>query len=112
MDNTITRILIWKILGMTVLEVMMMNQTFFYILKMTKSGLGAVKKIRSHSSQATQENERIEVKANTRLKTRIRLPNNRLDLLAYYEKKRKIILTDVGITCQARYQLLAFMTVQ
>lgn len=37
------------------------------------------------------------MEANNRLKTSIRLHNNRLDLLAYYERKRENTLTDVGI---------------
>ena len=112
MNNKITCISIWKILGMTVLEVMMMNSVSFYPLKMTNSGLRAVTNIRSYSSQAKQENERTGVEANTRLRTSIRLHNNRLDLLAYYERKRKITLTDVGITCQVRYQNFAYLRVQ
>lgn len=61
MANKITCISVWKILGMNILEVMMLNLIFFCPLKMTNSGLRAVKKIRSHCSQAKQENERTEV---------------------------------------------------
>lgn len=112
MNNKITCISIWKILGMPVLEVMMMNSISFYPLKMTNSGLRAVTKIRSYSSQAKQENERTGVEANTRLRISIRLHNNRLDLLAYYERKRKITLTDIGVTCQAHYQTFTYLRVQ
>lgn len=112
MNNKITCISIWKILGMPVLEVMKMNSISFYPLKMTNSGLRAVTKIRSYSSQAKQENERTGVEANTSLRISIRLHNNRLDLLAYYERKRKITLTDVGVTCQAHYQTFAYLRVQ
>ena len=111
MNNKITCISIWKILGMTVLEVMMMNSISFYPLKMTNSGLRAVTKIRSYFSQAKQENQRTEVEGNTRLRISIRLHNNRLDLLAYYERKRKITPTDVGVTCQAHYQIFAYLRV-
>lgn len=69
------------------------------------------KKIRSFSSQTVQENERTKVEANTRLKTGIRLYNNRLDLLAYYDRKREITLTDVGIICQACDQTFAHVNV-
>ena len=111
MNIKISCISIWKILGMTVVEVMMMNSISFYPLKMTDSGLTAVTKIRSYFSQAKQENQRTEVEGNTRLRISIRLHNNRLDLLAYYERKRKITPTDVGVTCQAHYQIFAYLRV-
>ena len=51
------------------------------------------------------------MEANTRLKTSIRLRNDRRDLLAYYERKREITLTDLGITCQACDQTFAHSNV-
>lgn len=52
------------------------------------------------------------MEANTRLKASNRLHNDRLDLLACYEAKREITLTDVGITCQAHYLIFEYMNVQ
>lgn len=52
------------------------------------------------------------MEANTSLKTSIRLHNDRLGLLAYYERKREITITDVRITCQTYYQTFACVNVQ
>ncbi|TBT98905.1 hypothetical protein CWI36_2181p0010 [Hamiltosporidium magnivora] len=68
------------------------------------------KRIRSHSVQEILDNEYSEIIVDTRIKTDVKIRNNRPDIFILYKKKNKITLIEVGITSQNSlqiYELLA-----
>lgn len=58
------------------------------------------KRIRSHSIQEIFGNKDVEIKVDTRVKTDIKIPNNRPDIFVFDKKKGEITLVEVGITNQ------------
>ncbi|MCB1712129.1 MAG: reverse transcriptase family protein [Candidatus Riesia sp.] len=58
------------------------------------------KRMRSHSIQEIVGNKEVEIRVDTRIKTDIKVPNNRPDLFVYDKKKGEITLIEVGITNQ------------
>ena len=56
--------------------------------------------MRSHSVQETVANENAEIRVDTRIKTDIKVPNNRPDLFILDKKRNEILLVEVGITNQ------------
>lgn len=78
---------------------------------MTTPGLRAIKRSEAISVKLYRKMKEQWWKQ-TKLKTSTKLHNNRLDLLAYYERKRKITLTYVGITCLAHVQIFVYANIQ
>ncbi|KAF7678769.1 hypothetical protein TCON_2590 [Astathelohania contejeani] len=66
----------------------------------------ALKKLRSHSIQEVMENERAEIRVDTRIRTDILIKNNRPDIFIYDKKENEIILVEVGITGQDNFQIV------
>jgi len=63
-----------------------------------KYGLKSSKKLRSHSVQEVVANENVEIRVDTRIKTDVKIQNNRPDLFVHDKKRREITLIEVGIT--------------
>ena len=57
-------------------------------------------KIITHSVQETMSNEFAEIRVDIRIKTDIKINNNRPDIFVYDKKRKEIILIEVGITNQ------------
>ncbi|TBU12448.1 hypothetical protein CWI38_0753p0030, partial [Hamiltosporidium tvaerminnensis] len=64
------------------------------------------KRIRSHSVQEILDNEYAEIRVNTRIKTDVKIRNNRLDIYILDKKKNMITLIEVGITSQDSLQIV------
>ncbi|TBU17010.1 hypothetical protein CWI38_0291p0040, partial [Hamiltosporidium tvaerminnensis] len=64
------------------------------------------KRIRSHSVQEILDNEYAEIIVDTRIKTDVKIRNNRLDIFILDKKKNKITLIEVGITSQDSLQIV------
>ncbi|KAF7682511.1 hypothetical protein TCON_2265 [Astathelohania contejeani] len=52
------------------------------------------------------ENERAEIRVDTRIRTDILIKNNRLDIFIYDKKENQIILVEFGITSQDNFQIV------
>ncbi|KAF7675364.1 hypothetical protein TCON_2718 [Astathelohania contejeani] len=52
------------------------------------------------------ENEKAEIRVDTRIRTNILIINNRPDIFIYDKKEKKIILVEVGKTCQNNLQIV------
>jgi hypothetical protein len=75
-----------------------------HLLLANKYGFKRSKKVRGHSVQEIMENELAEIKVDTRLKTDIKISNNRPDIFIFDKRKQEIILVEVGITSQDNLQ--------
>ncbi|TBU00191.1 hypothetical protein CWI36_1717p0010 [Hamiltosporidium magnivora] len=64
------------------------------------------KRIRSHSVQEILDNEYAEIRVDTRIKTDVKIRNNRPDIFILDKKKNKITLIEVGITSQDSLQIV------
>ncbi|KAF7684412.1 hypothetical protein TCON_0394 [Astathelohania contejeani] len=64
------------------------------------------KKLRSYSVQEVMENERIDIRVDTRIRTDILIKNNRPDIFIYDKKENEIISVEVGITSQNNLQIV------
>ena len=62
--------------------------------------------MRSHSVQETVANDKVEIRVDTRIRTDIKVANNRPDIFVLDKKRREIILIEVGITNQDLLQTL------
>ncbi|KAF7684614.1 hypothetical protein TCON_0200 [Astathelohania contejeani] len=71
-----------------------------YVFKKSK------KKLRCHSVQEVMENEKAEIRVDTRIRTDILIKNNRPDIFIYDKKENEIILVEVGITSQDNLQIV------
>ncbi|KAM0677691.1 hypothetical protein BDAP_001591 [Binucleata daphniae] len=56
------------------------------------------KKLRTHSVQEIIANENAEIRVDTRIKTDIKIKNNKPDIFIHDKKKNEITLIEVGIT--------------
>ncbi|TBU07863.1 hypothetical protein CWI38_2340p0020 [Hamiltosporidium tvaerminnensis] len=63
------------------------------------------KRIRSHLVQEILDNEYAEIRVDTRIKTDVKIRNNRPDIFILDMKKNKIALIEVGITSQDSLQI-------
>ena len=63
-----------------------------------KFGIKKSKKLRSHSVQEVVANEKVEIRVDTRIKTDVKIQNNRPDLFIHDKKTKEITLIEVGIT--------------
>ena len=52
-------------------------------------GLKSAKKLRSHSVQEVVANENFEIRADTRIKTDVKIKHDRPDLFAYDKRRKK-----------------------
>ncbi|KAF7684774.1 hypothetical protein TCON_0018 [Astathelohania contejeani] len=77
-----------------------------HLLLANKYGFKKTKKLRSHLVQEVMENEKAEIRIDTRIRTDILMKNNRPDKFLYYKKKNEIILVEVGITSQDNLQIV------
>ncbi|KAF7683499.1 hypothetical protein TCON_1299 [Astathelohania contejeani] len=74
-----------------------------YLLLANKYGFKkSKKKLRSHLVQEVMENERAEIRVDTRISTDILIKNNRPDIFIYDKKENEIILVKVGITSRVQ----------
>ena len=67
-------------------------------------GLKQTKNIRSHSVQETIGNEKVEIRVDTRIRTDVRIQNNKPDIFVLDKVKKTITLIEVGITSQENLQ--------
>lgn len=67
-------------------------------------GLKQTKNIRSHSVQETIGNEKVEIRVDTRIRTDVRIQNNKPDIFVLDKVNKTITLIEVGITSQENLQ--------
>ncbi|KAF7684396.1 hypothetical protein TCON_0417 [Astathelohania contejeani] len=77
-----------------------------HLLLTNKYGFKKSKKLRSYSVQEVMENERAEIRVDTRIRTDILIKNNRPDIFIYDKKENEIILVEVSITSQDNLQIV------
>ena len=71
-----------------------------HLLLCVKYGIKTLKKLRTHSAQETMSNEFGEIRVDTKIKTDIKINNNRPDIFVYDKKRKEIILIEIGIANQ------------
>ncbi|TBU01692.1 hypothetical protein CWI36_1283p0010 [Hamiltosporidium magnivora] len=76
-----------------------------HILLLNRYKFKSLKRIGSHSVQEILDNEYAEIRVDTRIKTAIKIRNNRPDIFILDKKKNKITLIEVGITSQDSLQI-------
>ena len=69
-----------------------------HLLLCNNYGIKTQKRIRSHSVQEIVANERAEIRVDARIKTDIKVQNNRPDLFVLDKRRKEILLIEVGIT--------------
>ncbi|TBU12772.1 hypothetical protein CWI38_0635p0030, partial [Hamiltosporidium tvaerminnensis] len=77
-----------------------------HLLLLNRYKFKSLKRIRSHSVQEIFDNEYAELRVDTRIKTDVKIRNNRPDIFILDKKKNKITLIEVGITCQDSLQIV------
>ncbi|WUR05046.1 reverse transcriptase [Vairimorpha necatrix] len=77
-----------------------------HLLLCIKYGFKKTKKIRGHSVQEIIENDRAEIRVDTRVSTKIKVSHNRPDILVFGKKKKEILIVEVGITNQDRLTIV------
>ncbi|TBU11332.1 hypothetical protein CWI38_1262p0010, partial [Hamiltosporidium tvaerminnensis] len=77
-----------------------------HLLLLNRYKFKSSKRIRSHSVQKILDNEYAEIRVDTRIKTDIKIRNNRPDIFILDKKKNKITLIEVGITFQDSLQIV------
>ncbi|KAF7683547.1 hypothetical protein TCON_1240 [Astathelohania contejeani] len=77
-----------------------------HLLLANKYCFKKLKKLQTHSVQEVMENERAEIRVDTRIRTDILIKNNRPDIFIYDKKDNEIILVEVGITSQDNLQIV------
>ncbi|KAF7682821.1 hypothetical protein TCON_1964 [Astathelohania contejeani] len=93
--STIWQQVVIECLAMTIREgIMRYLGVFTFYLRISM----ALKKVRSHSVHEIIKNERVEIRADTRIRTDILIKNSRPDIFIYDNKENEIILVEVGIT--------------
>ncbi|TBU10634.1 hypothetical protein CWI38_1636p0010, partial [Hamiltosporidium tvaerminnensis] len=79
---------------------------FLHLLLLSRYKFKSSKRIRSHSVQEILDNEYAEIRVDTRVKTDVKIRNNRPDIFILDKKKNKITLIEVGITSQDSLQIV------
>ncbi|TBU17609.1 hypothetical protein CWI38_0284p0040 [Hamiltosporidium tvaerminnensis] len=69
-----------------------------HLLLLNRYKFKSSKRIRSHSVQEILNNEYAEIRVDTRIKTDVKIRNNRPDIFILDKKKNKITLIEAGIT--------------
>ncbi|TBU10606.1 hypothetical protein CWI38_1652p0010 [Hamiltosporidium tvaerminnensis] len=77
-----------------------------HLLLLNRYKFQSSKRIRSHSVQEILDNEYAEIRVDTRIKTDVKIRNNRLDIFILDKKKNRITLIEVGITSQDSLQIV------
>ncbi|TBU12064.1 hypothetical protein CWI38_0914p0040 [Hamiltosporidium tvaerminnensis] len=77
-----------------------------HLLLLNRYNFKSSKRIRSHSVQEILDNEYAEIRVDTRIKTDVKIRNNRPDIFILDKKKNKITLIEVGITSQDSLQIV------
>ncbi|TBU06262.1 CorA-like metal ion transporter, partial [Hamiltosporidium magnivora] len=77
-----------------------------HLLLLNRYKFKSSKRIRSHSVQEILDNEYAEIRVDTRIKTDVKIRNNRPDIFILDKKKNKITLIEVGITSQDLLQIV------
>ena len=67
-----------------------------------KYGLKSSKRIRLHSITEILANKNVEIRVDTRVKTDVKIPHDRPDILVLDKVKNEAIIIEVGITSQDR----------
>ncbi|TBU13379.1 hypothetical protein CWI38_0451p0030 [Hamiltosporidium tvaerminnensis] len=77
-----------------------------HLLLLNRYKFKSSKRIKSHSVQEILDNEYAEIRVDTRIKTDVKILNNRSDIFILDKKKNKITLNEVGITSQNPLQIV------
>ncbi|TBU10851.1 reverse transcriptase [Hamiltosporidium tvaerminnensis] len=77
-----------------------------HLLLLNKYKFKSSKRIRSHSVQEILDNEYAEIRVDTRIKTDVKIRNNRPDIFVLDKRRNKITLIEVGITSQDSLQIV------
>ncbi|TBU20959.1 hypothetical protein CWI38_0007p0100 [Hamiltosporidium tvaerminnensis] len=77
-----------------------------HLLLLDRYKFKSSKRIRSHSVQEILDNEYVEIRVDTRIKTDVKIRNNRPDIFILDKKKNKITLIKVGITSTDSLQIV------
>ncbi|TBU00226.1 hypothetical protein CWI37_1072p0010, partial [Hamiltosporidium tvaerminnensis] len=77
-----------------------------HLLLLNRYKFKSKKRIRSHSVQEILNNEYAEIRVDTRIKTDVKIRNNRPDIFILDKRKNKITLIEVGITSQDSLQIV------
>ncbi|TBU12792.1 reverse transcriptase, partial [Hamiltosporidium tvaerminnensis] len=77
-----------------------------HLLLLNRYKFKSSKRIRSHSVQEILDNEYAEIRVDTRIKTAVKIRNNRPEIFILDKKKNKITLIEVGITSQDSLQIV------
>ncbi|TBU20284.1 hypothetical protein CWI38_0097p0070, partial [Hamiltosporidium tvaerminnensis] len=77
-----------------------------HLLLLNRYKFKSSKRIRSHSVQEILDNEYAEIRVDTRIKTDVKIRNNRPEIFILDKKKNKITLIEVGITSQDSLQIV------
>ncbi|TBU20471.1 hypothetical protein CWI38_0065p0030 [Hamiltosporidium tvaerminnensis] len=77
-----------------------------HLLLLNKYKFKSSKRIRSHSVQEILDNEYAEIRVDTRIKTDVKIRNNRPDIFVLDKRQNKITLIEVGITSQDSLQIV------
>ncbi|TBU13559.1 hypothetical protein CWI38_0394p0020 [Hamiltosporidium tvaerminnensis] len=77
-----------------------------HLLLLNRYNFKSLKRIRSHSVQKILDNKYAELRVDTRIKTDVKIRNNRPDIFILDKKKNKITLIEVGITSQDSLQIV------
>jgi hypothetical protein len=75
-----------------------------HLLMANKYGSKRSRKVRIHSVQEVMANERAEIRVDTRVKTDIKVQNNRPGLFVLDKRNNEITIIEVGITSQDQLQ--------
>ncbi|TBU20684.1 hypothetical protein CWI38_0035p0070 [Hamiltosporidium tvaerminnensis] len=78
---------------------------YLHIVLLSKYKFKSSKRIRSHPEQEIIDNEYAEIGVYTRIKTDVKIRNNRPDIFILDKKKNKITLIEVGITSKDSLQV-------
>ncbi|TBU12288.1 hypothetical protein CWI38_0816p0020 [Hamiltosporidium tvaerminnensis] len=77
-----------------------------HLLLLNRYKFKSSKRIRSHSVQEILDNEYAKIRVYIRIKTDVKIRNNRPDIFILDKKKNKITLIEVGITSQDSLQIV------
>ncbi|TBU12563.1 hypothetical protein CWI38_0710p0030 [Hamiltosporidium tvaerminnensis] len=79
---------------------------YLHLLLLNRYKFKSSKRIRSHSVQEILDNGYAEIRVDTRIKTDVKIRNNRPDIFVLDKRRNKITLIEVGITSQDSLQIV------
>ncbi|TBU19949.1 hypothetical protein CWI38_0165p0010 [Hamiltosporidium tvaerminnensis] len=80
-----------------------------HLLLLNRYKFKSSKRIRSHSVQEILDNEYAEIRVDTRIKTDVKIRNNRPDIFILDKKKNRMTLIDDGITSKDSLQIFGLI---